>query len=924
MTLSISDFDDFFSAVNSGDGIPHDGIRPFGWQRRLLEGLVEDGRWPDVIGAPTGAGKTSVIDIHVFSVALMAAGAAPRLPRRLSMVVDRRVLVDDQYQHACGVRDKLGNPSSEILAEVAHLLRSLRITADAVSPLMVTRLRGGMPAPRAWRDDATACQIICATPDMWGSRLLFSGYGSSSSSRPREAGLLAFDSAVVVDEAHLSRQLIRTARRVAELAAISDRPLPVPVLQVVEATATPDEPGAMVMVDVDEADLTESPTLEERLRTPKPVEFLKLPTWPIPAKGTPRTAALASMVECATRLRDTYGPTIGCFVNNVATATDLAALLGKRGVTRLVCGRLRPYDLDRLRDTNPGLLSADGNPAVDFLISTQSLEVGVDLDWAAALIEPASGSAIAQRAGRVNRRGKRADTRIVMVVPEKDVGDKANTAPYQPEDVNAALTWLHGRQADPRGLAPWALREDPPPSQRRHRTLLQRAELGDAWMWARTSDQLFATADLDLWLSDNLAEDLDVGVVVRQGLPTDPVAAIELLRALPPFDYEAIPVRINTCRKRIDDISTPVFLVRDDEVSIYSTGDLRPGDIVVVDASSSIFTVIDGMPVVDQTGSCAAADVLEGPADPETGQFVFRLGHGPFLDPATCNDDETRTAIAHVLTVATTLMSTDGLDSRRARTDLADALDKLTPVLAEPVADKVRAAIQVLRKARLKDFEVHLLGEPPATLLITDNRRMVHDETARQQWTPRQRVPLQAHAAAVAERARITSDQLGLESLSTLLELAGLHHDDGKADPRFQFSLDPQRTSEQPLAKSDMSTLRQITQARAQSGLPAGWRHEQLSVLACWSALAHLPTGDRDLVARLVGTSHGQGRHGFPHTATELTGDDTYRELARLLYDEGEWDHLIERTHSTFGVWGCAYLEALLRAADGQVSSEGS
>jgi CRISPR-associated endonuclease/helicase Cas3 len=236
----------------------------------------------------------------------------------------------------------------------------------------------------------------------------------------------------------------------------------------------------------------------------------------------------------------------------------------------------------------------------------------------------------------------------------------------------------------------------------------------------------------------------------------------------------------------------------------------------------------------------------------------------------------------------------------------------------------LRAAIKVLRRVNLKDFEVHVLGEPPVSLLITDNRRMLHDEAARQQWTPRERVPLHAHAAAVAKRARITNDQLGLESLSDLLELAGLHHDDGKADPRFQLSLDPQQTSEQPLAKSDMNTSRQIKQARAESGLPSGWRHEQLSVLACWNTLADLPADDRDLVARLVGTSHGEGRHGFPHTATELTGDDNHQGLGRLLYDEGEWDHIIERTHSIFGIWGCAYLEALLRAADGQVSSEGS
>ena len=102
------------------------------------------------------------------------------------------------------------------------------------------------------------------------------------------------------------------------------------------------------------------------------------------------------------------------------------------------------------------------------------------------------------------------------------------------------------------------------------------------------------------------------------------------------------------------------------------------------------------------------------------------------------------------------------------------------------------------------------------------------------------------------------------------------------------------------------------------SGLPGGWRHEQLSVLACWDAVAASP--DRGLVARLVGTSHGHGRSGFPHAAAELVPPTA---IAEWLFDLGGWDDLIEETTLRYGVWGCAFLEAVLRAADGQVSEEG-
>jgi CRISPR-associated endonuclease/helicase Cas3 len=90
---------------------------------------------------------------------------------------------------------------------------------------------------------------------------------------------------------------------------------------------------------------------------------------------------------------------------------------------------------------------------------------------------------------------------------------------------------------------------------------------------------------------------------------------------------------------------------------------------------------------------------------------------------------------------------------------------------------------------------------------------------------------------------------------------------------------------------------------------------------------AALPKEYAQLGARLVGTSHGHGRHGFPHTAAELfaVGDpDADHPLAEDLFDLGAWDGLIEATHHRWGVWGCAYLEALLRSADGQASGEGT
>lgn len=938
--LQLDDFVDFFKAI-------HDGYEPFRWQRRLLTTVVETGRWPEHIVAPTGAGKTAVIEVHVFAVALMASGAPVRVPRRLALVVDRRALVDDQYEHAREVAKLLHSPTQPVLARMAAALRTLATGRDSepAAPVRVVRLRGGVPAPLGWRDDPTRCMVICATPDMWGSRLLFRGYGSANRARPRETGLLATDAVVVVDEAHLARQLLTTARRVAVLREVAERALPVPGLHVVETTATPgDVTGAAV--GVEPGDLAHEPVLAARLTTPKPVELLELPAWPLPRRGPDRTQGLDLIADKAVELRERYGPTVGCFVNTVPTAIHLAQVLEDRGhQVVLLCGRMRQHDVDRIRTAYPGLLSIDGDRDVDFVVTTQTLEVGSDLDWSAAVTELAPATALAQRAGRVNRRGRRTDTRVVVAVPAAELTDKEAGAalPYQVADLNEALAWVRRRATDERGLAPWALRDDRPPAQSPSRPLWQRLELADAWHLARTSDQLAAEPELDLWLSDDLEPDLDVGVVVRHRLPEDAVAAV---RALPPRDYETFPATMGTARRMLErlvsgadhgaELPRPV-LVRGGEVSWFDAGDrLRPGDVLVVDDRVPAFLTLGatGVPVLDMDGGDRARDVLEDvsePDGPRPGRVVLRLGQGSLFDHP---EPDSPYAPPEVQEAATALFG-EAVDAYRtlspvpARRVIADRLEAL--VKLEPKLKDHLAPVVALLRMAAKHSELILrtdADDDPLWLVVRDNRRLARDEDIRQLWTPNETpVPLATHAGAVADRAGRIAETLSLDAeVAALLHRAGLHHDDGKGDPRFQIVLGAGE-ADPPLAKSRAMGSREAARLRDSSGLPSRWRHEQLSVVRAWEALSDLSEADRRLVARLVGTSHGHGRHDFPHTTAGLldeTPPDGSEPVAVQLFDHGGWDELIETTHREWGVWGSAYLEALLRAADSQVSAEGS
>ncbi len=961
MSLTREQFATFFAAA-------HDGHRPFAWQQRLLDELISTGRWPQQLVAPTGAGKTAAIDAHVFAVALTATGADVRPARRLAMVVGRRVLVDDQHEHACRLAGLLAAPDQvddvehrAVLRAVADRLWSLHTAArpeDESSPLVVSRLRGGAPPERSWREQPTACTILCATPDMWGSRLLFGGYGSSRLARPREAGLLAFDTALIVDEAHLSRQLLTTARRVAQLAVVAEQPLPVPELQVVECTATPGQDatdeGPVQSIGVSEPDLDDSALLAARLTRPKPVQLVAVPQWP-PTTSTQRRAVSTRIADqVAALLPDepaAEGPahTVGCYVNTVAMAVRTAQELRGRqrpggGPVRvvLVCGQVRPADLERLRAHHPGLLGLAGDREVDVLVTTQSLEVGVDLDFAGIVTELADWSAVAQRVGRGNRGGLRESAPIRVIVPEKPMTERTRSGPYGHAELQTALESLQQRQSDPAGMAPWALRNVQAPTLTRRRLLLQRPEIAQAWQWARTSDQVLPEDHLRLWLDEDFEQDLQVGLVVRDAMPAMAAEAIELVRALPPRNREVFAVPIHTARALAADVGAdadarPVVRIRDEQVDVIDPDhlDLRPGDILVADSTVHAFTPSgaddadwfsppvpvrpdDDLPLP----AARARDVLHEVNAPGPGEVVLRLEPAVWDAPAAAHIDKLLTELDEMW---------DDRAERPRRQRAADVLRSMVPDLPADTAGMVSAAVALLRlPVAFSDFDLHRgeFGEPIRAVLV-DRRRAATgaDERLRQAATTRdtdQPALLDDHQQAVAERAAEVGQVLGLPAeLIASLYQAGTHHDDGKADPRFQIRLGADPAG--PLwAKSRPGQTSQLVDA---SGLPSGWRHEQRSVLACWQQL-HGTAEDSDpaLVARLVGTSHGYGRSGFPLTAKELIGaehEDADTAVAEELFDLGGWDELIEATHRRWGVWGCAYLEALLRAADGQVSGEG-
>lgn len=403
--LTTSDFNNFHKAVHGGKG-------RFDWQQRLLEKIVINKHWPRVLDLPTAVGKTTCIDIALFALALDAyCDPADRwCPRRIAMVVDRRIVVDQAAERGRMLLQALMTSTDPVVSEVANRLRSLTRTGE--EPLGVFTLRGGIPKDDGWARTPDQPLIIASTVDQVGSRMLMQGYGVSQGMKPVHAGLLANDTLLLLDEVHLSEPFRQTLD---QLARFRQRFTENGVKTRFDHTflsATPAAGTKPPFALLEEEKNLDSP-LGPRLHASKPVRLVKVED---------RTTLENECVEGAKDLLKRHR-TIAVVVNRVASASviarQLANYLGSDVIVTLLTGRMRPLDRDDvLRELRPavqtGRTRSDNLPK-RVIVGTQCLEVGADFDFDALVTEAASLDSLRQRFGRVDRLGNYQKTEGIIV-----------------------------------------------------------------------------------------------------------------------------------------------------------------------------------------------------------------------------------------------------------------------------------------------------------------------------------------------------------------------------------------------------------------------------------------------------------------------------------------------------------------------------
>lgn len=905
--LAASEFPAIFAAVH--------GAPPFPWQSRLVDRLASGGGWPEALDVPTGSGKTAAIDAALFHLALQAdAGAGRQAPLRIAFVVDRRIIVDAAADRAETIAKALSGASGDgPLARMAERLRHL--AGPEAPPLMVARLRGGLPREEDWARSPGQPTILCSTVDQVGSRLLFRGYGISDSMKPVHAGLLGADCLLLLDEAHLAAPFAQTLRRIATYRARPWCEVPPGPWGFVSLSATQQTAGqGFALDDTDRS----HPILKARLEASKPATLSLVQ---VPA-GTKEYAE--AFVKEAQALLDAAVPrNIAVVVNRVALARAVfEALAGTEADLLLLTGRIRGLDRDSLMAEHGKrlLLGAAREGRSLIIVATQTIEAGADFDFDALVTQAAPLDSLRQRFGRLNRAGREIDARAVIIAAKDEIAKAAD--PVYGDRTTKTWGWLTKKgeatldfgitalddrlRAEPEVVAALSTEKPQAPILRPTDVLLL------SW----TAPVPAVDPAIAAFLHGPKAGPADVSIVWRADVAEDALAEAAAWIALaPPHAGETLAVPVWAARAWLDGDAKEAGETSDIEgapggekedtggprralrwagadapgTGVVSAAQLRPGDVIVVPASFG---------GCDRFGwNPASSDKVSDLGDQRgEGRRAIRRLH-PDLPGWS--------EIAGIV-------NPDGeLDAGESLADLAAA-----------------EVIPQIRGWRLLRPE----GYPGAVLLGPDRDRwaaVTEDDAAGSMAA--ESVTLAVHTEAVVAKARAFAGAAGLSAERAAdIVLAARLHDAGKKDPRFQAMLHggdrllaAMRAGE-PLAKSRMELTRaDAAAAHRKSGLPERWRHEAQSVTRAMADPHFAEARDSELVLWLIGVHHGHGRPLFPHDDPREPDDAPGPQRLDFQFQERDWPQIFERLKARYGPWELARMEAVLRLADHRASAEG-
>ena len=793
---------------------------------------------------------------------------------------------------------------------------------------------------------------------MIGSRLLFEGYGVSRRMRPNAAGLLGCDALVMLDEAHLAHpfqsllQTIEKEQRVcpnadgesargifAGPASSSALPPPFRVLPL-SATLGAAE-GASRQFRLCAEDL-EDPTLRERFEAAKtltvePLEdggkledALAKRAWSLAhdeSGGSDRPARL--LVYCdSRRVAESVKKNLDKRGKTSATGSRAILLVGAR---RLHEREKAAHELEEhgfLADRRPG------GAAPAFLVATSAGEVGVDLDADCMICDLVPWERMAQRLGRVNRRG-RGGARVVAIdrepPDEKKFGSRAVERHEAVRQLIESLPRadVGGRRASPRALS--SLGEDPtlqesiraastPPPL--HPPLSR--PLVDAWAMTSLGEHA-GRPEVGPWLRGWVDEDPQTTVIWRRCLPVRygtgtgavrPCGESEIeafFEAAPPHSSELLETDTGSvvdwlmkrARKLLPGRGAYGAVQPEPEEAVDAVGEeTGPVDLAPQNGAAPVLFFAGDRPYPTSRRSLDLTSICKADR-----QRLMRdlAGRRIVVDARLCGlsdgllDPQAAKAVP-------TAEDNWGDDEPGAweKSPLASRIRVLSDERRRSECERYADPSHPWREALAMRYRLSPEGEAASWLIVEKLRSRDGGEDARAIGARPQ--SLDEHHAWVGEEARRIAAALGLCAAdSAMLVAAARCHDDGKRAPRWQRAFNAKREG-RPYAK---------TSGPVNPHVLNGFRHEFQSVLdAARRGLDGVERSDPrfELALHLIAAHHGNAR---PSIAVEGCDALPPSAAAREAHEIGL---RFARQQRRWGPWGLAWWEALLRAADRRAS----
>ena len=555
------------------------GYPPFPWQSRAAMTLLAENDSFSV-NLPTASGKTALIDAGIYA-------AAQNGIKRIVFIINRRVVVDEAFSRA------------EKIASAMAVKPELIEFAAKIGPIKVVRLRGGVYGDDDWVLYPDRLTVLISTIDQVGSRLLHRGYGVSPRMAPMHAGFVGNDALFIIDEAHISVPFVETIQACRQYGA---------GIRLVAMTATPVGENETVLSLMDE-DRTH-PVLQKRLIASKQATLKRFYV---------NESNIAKEAVTAAQELSLKAKIIGIIVNRVATARQLwTALTNNKQQAILLTGRIRSYDRDRLLKENLPKIRTGRNRDSDetlFVVATQTVEVGADIDFDALVTEAASLDALRQRFGRLDRLGQLSISHAIILIPMAPDDDKKTEPQADPVygmEILRAIEWLEQNNKDDvvdfgiTAMEAAMIESTPPASEIQHAPMLLPSHLALLGQTGKYAPRV----DVAPWLHGVGKNSSDVSVIWRADLLPDdkPNNWIEAVRLRPPLAQETleIPVYavhpwlkdgrlqgvydiegIEPANTTFDQQGRSVLRWKgpdEDEVEVIAAGEIRSGDVIVVPA----------------------------------------------------------------------------------------------------------------------------------------------------------------------------------------------------------------------------------------------------------------------------------------------------------------------------------------------------